>query len=123
MSDQESAAPAEVKDVAQFAIYLQWMRADARDLKAKVDRVLAGMPEMATKADIAALSQKFEHYATHDDVRALRTDLELVRQQVEQGGVTGSVKKWAEWAQRLSAICAFIAVGAVAVAHLVEKLK
>ena len=42
---------------------------------------------------------------------------------MEMGSVRGSVKTWAEWAQRLSAIAAFLAVGAVAVAHLVAKLQ
>ena len=120
MSDHEEGPPADIKDVSQVAIYLQWMRADARELKTEVRKLVAAMPEMATKADIAELSRKFEGYATHDDVRALRTDLELVRQQVENGSVPGSVKWWADWAQRFSAIAAFIAVAVVSVAHLVH---
>ena len=122
MSEHESAGPAEIKDVSQIAIYLQWWRADQRELKTEVRKIATAMTEMATKADIAALSEKFEHYATHDDVRALRTDVEHLRQQVESGGVKGSVKSWAEWAQRLSAIGAAVSVAAAAIAHLYGKL-
>jgi hypothetical protein len=42
---------------------------------------------------------------------------------MENGSVRGSVKTWAEWAQRLSAIAAFVAVCALSVAHLVVKLQ
>jgi hypothetical protein len=35
----------------------------------------------------------------------------VLRQQMEMGSVRGSVKTWAEWAQRLSAIAAFLAGG------------
>lgn len=99
--------------LGELDLHLRYMRVE-------LARVVAALPQMATKADIADLSRKFEHYATHDDVRALRTDLELVRQQVENGSVQGSLKKWAEWAQRFSAIAAFIAVAVVSVAHLVH---
>lgn len=91
-----------------------------RVLRADIHRIAVALPNMATKADIAELSRKFEGYATHEDVRALRMDLELVRQQVENGSVTSRVKNWAEWAQRLSAIAAFLAVAAVAGAYLVH---
>ncbi len=102
--------------LGEIDIHLRYMRAEVRKL-------VEAMPQMATKADIAELSRKFDGYATHDDVRALRMDVEVLRQQVETGSVQGAVKTWAEWAQRLSAICAFLAVGAVAVAHLVAKLQ
>lgn len=110
MSDQELPA---ATTLGELDLHLRYMR---RELSA----VVAALPQMATKADIAELSRKFEGYATHDDVRALRTDLELVRQQVETGSVPGAVKRWAEWAQRLSAIVALVAVAVVAVAHLVR---
>lgn len=99
--------------LGELDVHLRYMRKE-------LARVVDALPHMATKADIAELSRKFEHYATHDDVRALRTDLEMVRQQVEAGSVTGSVKKWAEWAQRWSAIAAFVAVIVVSIAHLVH---
>lgn len=112
MSDHETQATSlEVLDV-----HLRYMRAE-------VEKLVAAMPQMATKADIAALSAKFESYATHDDMRALRTDVEHLRQQVEGSSVPGTVKKWAEWAQRLSAIAAFLAVAVGAILHVAEKLK
>ena len=113
MSDYEMPA---ATTFGELDIHLRIMRAE-------VHKLVAAMPTMATKQDIAELSRKFEGYATHDDVRALRTDLEQVRQQVENGSVSGAVKTWSEWAQRLSAIGAFLAVAALAVAHLVDKLK
>jgi hypothetical protein len=113
MSDNEDLPTA--TSMGELDLHLRYMRIEVRKL-------VEAMPHMATKADIAELSRKFDGYATHDDVRALRTDVEVLRQQMETESVRGSVKAWAEWAQRLSAIAAFLAVGALAVAHLVGKL-
>lgn len=120
MSDHE-LPPA--TSMGEIDVHMRYMRNDIRRLVEGLAQMAVRAEQMATKSDIAELSRKFEGYATHDDVRALRTDVELLRSQVETGSVPGQVKKWAEWAQRLSAIAAFLAVGAVAVAHLVEKLK
>ena len=114
MSDNQDLPAA--TSMGELDLHLRYMRIE-------VQKLVAAMPNMATKADIAELSRKFDGYATHDDVRALRTDVEVLRQQMETDSVKGSVKAWAEWAQRLSAIAAFLAVGAVAVAHLVAKLQ
>jgi hypothetical protein len=103
-------------NIGELDLHLRYMRLE-------VQKLVAAMPNMATKADIAELSRKFDGYATHDDVRALRTDVEVLRNQMESGSVRGSVKTWAEWAQRFSAIAAFLAVCAVSVAHLVERLR
>lgn len=120
MSDHELPVATSVEMVD---VHMRYMRNDIRQLIEGQREMARRAEQMATKSDIAELSRKFEGYATHDDVRTLRTDVELLRSQVETGSVPGQVKKWAEWAQRLSAIAAFLAVGAVAVAHLVEKLK
>lgn len=114
MSDNQDLPAA--TSMGELDLHLRYMRIE-------VQKLVAAMPNMATKADIAELSRKFDGYATHDDVRALRTDVEVLRQQMETDSVKGSVKAWAEWAQRLSAIAAFMAVGAVAIAHLVERLR
>ena len=114
MSDSQDLPAA--TSMGELDLHLRYMRIEVRKL-------VEAMPNMATKQDIADLSRKFEGYATHDDVRALRTDVEVMRQQIENESVKGSIKSWAEWAQRLSAIAAFLAVGAVAVAHLVAKLQ
>ena len=102
--------------LGELDLHLRYMRIE-------VQKLVAAMPQMATKQDIADLSRKFDGYATHDDVRSLRTDVEVLRQQLETESVRGSVKAWAEWAQRLSAIAAFVAVCALSVAHLVVKLQ
>ena len=103
-------------NIGELDLHLRYMRIE-------VQKLVSAMPQMATKADIAELSRKFDGYATHDDVRALRTDVEVLRGQMESGSVRGSVKTWAEWAQRLSAIAAFVAVCALSLAHLVVKLQ
>lgn len=114
MSDNQDLPAA--TSMGELDLHLRYMRIE-------VQKLVAAMPNMATKADIAELSRKFDGYATQDDVRALRTDVEVLRQQMEMGSVRGSVKTWAEWAQRLSAIAAFLAVAGLSVAHLVEKLR
>lgn len=93
-----------------------------RVMRADIHRLVAAMPTMATKADIDSLARKFEGYATHDDLRALRTDVAELRGQIETGSVGGTVKKWAEWAQRLSAIFAFLAVAVAGILHVADKL-
>ncbi len=93
-----------------------------RFLRSEVHKLVVAMPHMATKADIAELSRKFDGYATHDDMRAFKTDVEHRLQSLEGGTVGGTVKKWAEWAKYLSAICAAIGVTAVAIVHLAGKL-
>jgi hypothetical protein len=102
--------------ISELDLHLRYMRIE-------VHKLVSAMPQMATKDDIAELSRKFQGYATHEDVRVLRGDVENLRQQIKNGSVGGSIKAWAEWAQRLSAIAAFVAVCALSIAHLVVKLQ
>lgn len=110
MNEQELPA---ATTLGEIDLHLRYMR---RELSA----VAAALSGMATKADITELSRKFDSYATHEDVRSLRSDLDEIRQQVDTGSVTNNFKRWAEWAQRISAIVALLTVGVVAVAYLVR---
>lgn len=89
-------------------------------LQRQVAQLVDALPLMATKADIDNLARRLEGYATQDEVRTLRVEVDAVRKKVESGSVEGTLKKWAEWAQRLSAIAAFLAVVAAACAYLVH---
>lgn len=92
-------------------------------LQRQVAKLVDAMPQMATRADIEALARRLDGYATQDEVRALRTDLEQVRQQVESGSVQSTVERWGNLAQRIAAIIAF-GTGAVYFLHgLLEKVK
>ncbi len=113
MSDHELPAAA---TIGELDLHLRYMRVE-------LSRVVAALPQMATKADIAELSRKFDGYATHEDMRALRTDLEMVRQQVETGSIQSTVERWGSLAQKAAAIVAFLS-GAVYFLHgLMERLK
>jgi hypothetical protein len=102
--------------LGELDLHLRYMRIE-------VQKLVAAMPQMATKQDIAELSRKFDGYATHDDVRALRVDLEVVRAQVESGSVQSTVDRWGNLAQKVAAIIAF-ATGAVYFLHsLLEKVR
>lgn len=94
-----------------------------RVMRADIHRLVSAMPHMATKSDIDALARKFEGYATHDDLRALRTDVAEVKSQIETGSVGGTVKKWAEWARHITAIAAFLSGTALALILIADKLK
>lgn len=114
MSDNQDLPAA--TSISELDLHLRYMRIEVRKL-------VEAMPQMATKADIAELSRKFDGYATHDDVRALRTDLEQVRSQVEAGSVQSTVERWGNLAQKVAAIIAF-GTGAVYFLHgLLEKLR
>ncbi len=92
-------------------------------LQRQVAKLVDAMPHMATKADIDNLARRLEGYATQDEVRSIRLDLEEVRQQIERGTVQSTVERWGNIAQRLAAIIAF-GTGAVYFLHgLMEKLK
>lgn len=92
-------------------------------MRIEVQKLVAAMPQMATKTDIADLARKFDGYATHDDVRALRLDLEVVRAQVESSSVQSTVERWGNLAQKVAAIIAF-GTGAVYFLHgLLEKIR
>ena len=92
-------------------------------LQRQVAKLVDAMPHMATKADIDNLARRLEGYATQDEVRSLRLDLEEVRQRVESGSVQSTVERWGNLVQKLAAIIAF-GTGAVYFLHgLMEKLK
>lgn len=116
MSDGTTNHFPQAQTVSELNLHLVYLQRD-------VSKLLEAIPLMATRADIDALARRLDGYATQDEVRSIRVDMEELRQQVETSSVRGSVKSWAEWAQRLSAIAAFVAVCALSVAHLVVKLQ
>lgn len=92
-------------------------------LQRQVAKLVDAMPQMATKADIDNLARRLDGYATQDEVRSIRLDLEEVRQQIESGSVQSTVERWGNLAQKVAAIIAF-GTGAVYFLHgLLEKLK
>lgn len=113
MSDNQELPAA--TSISELDLHLRYMRIEVRKL-------VEAMPNMATKQDIAELSRKFDGYATHDDVRALRTDVEVLRSQVEAGSVQSTVDRWGNLAQKAAAIIAFVS-GAVYFLHgLLERV-
>lgn len=102
-------------------LHVRYAQQGLARVEGKLDDLLRLVPKMATTDYIdEVLKGLTSKYATHDDVRALRGDLEQVKQKVEQSSVTSRVKQWAEMAQRLSAIAAFVAVVVVSVVHMVR---
>lgn len=92
-------------------------------LQRQVAKLVDAMPHMATKSDIDNLARRLDGYATQDEVRSIRLDLEQVRQQIEAGSVQSTVERWGNLAQKIAAIIAF-GTGAVYFLHgLMEKLK
>jgi len=115
MSGQPPQIP-QPQTVAELNLHLVYLQRD-------VSKLVEAMPLMATKSDIDNLARRLDGYATQDEVRALRTDLEDVRQQVESGSVQSTVERWGNLAQRVAAIIAF-GTGAVYFLHgLLEKVK
>ncbi len=92
-------------------------------LQRQVGKLVDGMPLMATKADIENLVRRLDGYATQDDTRALRTDLEQLRQQVESGSVQSTVERWGTIAQKSAAVVAFVAAAAYCIVAVLEVLK
>lgn len=116
MSGNHNQAIPQATTVAEVNVTLHFLQRD-------VAKLVDAMPLMATKLDIDNLARRLDGYATQDEVRALRTDLEQVRQQVESGSVQSTVERWGNLAQRAAAIIAF-GTGAVYFLHgLLEKLK
>lgn len=94
-----------------------------RVLRGEIHKLVVAMPQMATKADIAELSRKFEGYATHEDVRALRTDFEQLRERVEDGSVRSSISRWGDLAKSVMAIITLVLASAYCIVSLVEKIS
>lgn len=86
-------------------------------------KLVDAMPLMATKADIDALARRLDGYATQDEVRSLRLDLEQVRQQIDTGSMRSQIDRWGNLAQRAAAIIAFLAGGAYFIHGLLESVK
>ena len=92
-----------------------------RVMRQDIHRLVSAMPTMATKQDILELSRKFEGYATHEDVRALRMDVEHLRQRVEDGSVRSNLEKWGTLAKHAATIVTLIVASAYFIVALVEK--
>ncbi len=101
--------------IAELNLHLVYLQRD-------VSKLVEAMPSMATKADIEELARKFDGYATQDDMRALRTDVENRLQSLEGGSVKSTIKNWAEWARALAAIAAFVAAAGYFVVGLLGKV-
>ena len=116
MSDNQNPITPQPQTVAELNLHLVYLQRD-------VSKLVEAMPLMATKADIDSLARRLDGYATQDEVRALRTDLEHVRGMVESGSVQSTVERWGNMAQKLAAVVAFVS-GAVYFLHaLLEAVK
>lgn len=93
-----------------------------RVMRADIHRLVSAMSTMATRADIDALARRLDGYATHDDVRAVRTEVELLRKRVEAGSVASNLEKFGNMAKQVSAIVAFIVAAAYFIVGLIEKV-
>lgn len=111
---QQNRPPAQT--ITELDLHLMYLRDE-------VAKLVAAMPLMATKSDIEALARRFEGYATQDDMRAVRTDLEVLRQKVDDGSVSTTLERIALWAQRLTVIATFLAAAALLGWNLIEKFK
>lgn len=92
-------------------------------LQRQVAKLVDAMPQMATKSDIDALARRLDGYATQDEVRTLRLDLEQIRQQMDTESVGNQIDRWGNRAQRVAAIIAFLAGGAYFLHGLLEAIK
>jgi len=99
------------------------MRDDVGTLREEVRAMLNALKSMATKDDIDAFARKLAGYATHDDIRVLRHEIDAVRLKVEVSSLESTVERWSRWAQRLTAIAAFAGASLLLLIHLLERLK
>lgn len=114
MSDTTDQKPA--VSIAVIDLHLDYLRRD-------VARLVEAVGQMATKSDIDQLSKRMDQYATRDELRPITDAIERLKTDVQSGSVRSTFDRWASVAQKLAAICAFALAGALAIAHLVDKLK
>jgi hypothetical protein len=77
--------------------------------------LVAAMPQMATKSDIADLARRMDGYATKDELRALE-------QKLQSGSVESTFERWTANIQRFGAACAVLGGAAVLIAKMMGKL-
>lgn len=102
-------------------LHVRYAQQGLARVEGKLDDLLRLVPKMATTDYIdEVLKGLTAKYATQEELRSLRSEIDGVRKQVEQSSVTSRVKQWAEMAQRFSAIAAFVAVIVAAGVHMVR---
>lgn len=104
-------------------LHVRYVQEGQGRLEDKLDELLKLVPNMATKQDIAELARKFEGYATREDLRSVVTDVELLRQQMESGGVRSQLEKWGSIARNVAAIVALVSASAYFVVGVMEEIQ
>jgi len=113
MSGKEFDTPA--TNLGELGIHLGYLRAE-------VHRLVQAMPHMATKTDIDNLARKFEQYATQDDMRAMRTDVEMLRLRVVDGAVGTTFDRGISFVTRVGGAAAVLAACSASIAAFVHFL-
>ena len=106
MSERPDHKPATSIEVLD--LHLDYLRRD-------VARLVEAVGNMATKADIDALSRRMDQYATRDELRALEI-------QVQRGSVPSTVDRWLTLITKIGAAACVIAGCAASVAAFVHFL-
>ena len=102
--------PAET--IREVDLHLRYLQERLAEVHGQLSMLVAAMPQMATKADIDALAQR---YATKAEVEALRAE-------VARGSVQSTFDRWLSVITRLGSAGAVLAAAAAAVAALVHFL-
>lgn len=123
MSGQTTSLRPPAQTWQEVDLHVRYAQEGLARVEDKLDALLRLVPEMATRQDIERLAQKFDGYATRDDLRAVVVDVAELKQQIEDGGFRSRLERWGSIARNIAAIVALVAAAAYFAVGAMEAVK
>lgn len=105
-------------------LHLRYVQVEMHKLVQAIPQMAtkADLAQMATKADLSAIGVRLDQFATKDDVRGLRVEVDTLRSEVTSASVPSAIKRFGAMARDLAAIAGVLAALGLLFAKLTGQL-